>query len=329
MMIENILWIFFNLLCPFCILLCVIICNVFFIIFRTYQNSLPFPHPQYLIINHLFSHLSITWQAANIFSAIIILTELCFHLESPYFSCVLYYCRQLQIYSTAMCIVFISLARFFANFWTNQYFDLPHQKIRKFCKWMPIVISVFSTFAMARVCNTGTTCPGDRKCMDNGVKMFINICIMPVSFLNLAIVLELLHPKLNSWFQFLKNFKITCPKMTNNTITPVTETMELPTISHTIDSTIQHHVVISDSSNHNVTFTTGLITMMIATMGAGLVIKATNIFGLPFYTSAILPCYGLINTTFISIYWMMANKELKEFAYRVFCKILRRMYQNN
>ena len=321
MMIDNILIIL-------CVLLCVITCNIFFTIFRAYQNSLPFPHPQHLIVNHLFSYLSITWQAANIFSAVFIMTEMCFHLESPYFSCVLYYCRQLQIYSTAMCIVFISLARFFANFWTDQYFDLPHQKIGKFCKWMTIVIAFLSTFAMAGVCNTGTAFPGDKKCTDNGVKMFINICIIPVSFLNLAIVLELLHPKLNSCFEFFKNFKITCPKMTNNTITPVTGTMELPTISQTIDSTIQHHIIISDTSNHNVTFTTGLITMMIATLGAGLVIKATIIYGLPIYASAILPCYGLINTTFISIYWMMANQELKEFAYRVFCRILRK-YQNN
>ena len=102
MMITNILWIFFNLLCPFCILLCVIICNIFFIIFRTLQNSLPFPHPQHLIINHLFSHLSITWQAANIFSAVFIMTELWFRLENPYFSIIHYYSRQLQIYLTTL-----------------------------------------------------------------------------------------------------------------------------------------------------------------------------------------------------------------------------------
>ena len=128
------------------------------------------------IIYHV-SHLSITLQVGNICSAAIILTEICSLLDSPYFSCI-------QIYSTATCIVFISLARIFAN-GTDQYFNLPHQKLGKFCKWLTIVNTFIPTFAMARVCTAGTTCPGDRKCIDNGVKMFINICIIPVYFLNL------------------------------------------------------------------------------------------------------------------------------------------------
>ena len=101
-----------------------------------------------------------------------------------------------------------------------------------------------------------------------------------------------------SSFQVFKNFKLSFPNNTNNTITPVT----VPTISHTIDSAIQHHVISSNSSDHNVTFTTGLITSILATLGAGLVIKVTNIYGLPFYTSALLQCYGLINTTLNYIY---------------------------
>ena len=305
----------------FSVLLCVIICNILFTIFRAYQDSLPYPHPQHLITNYLFSNLSITWQASNIFSAVFILTEICFHLESPYFSCFLFYSRQLQLYSTTLCIVFISFSRFFANFWTDHYFNLPHQKLGQFCKWMIIAIAILCTFSMANICNTGTSCPGDRMCMDTFVKMFIDICIIPVSFLNLAIIFELLLPKLNSCIQFLHSFRITVPNTTNNTISPATVAMELQTISHTIDSSIPHPVTSLNSSNHNVTFTTGLFTIILATAGAGLAIEVTNIFGLPFYTSALIPCYSLVITTFISIYWMMANQELKEFAYRVFRRI--------
>jgi hypothetical protein len=160
-------------------------------------------------------------------------------------------------------------------------------------------------------------------CMDNVAKMFIKIIIIPIAFLNLAIVFELLHPKLNACFQFFKNLRMTCP---NNNVSPITEGIELQTISHAIDSTIQHNVI---SSNHNVTFTTGFNTIILATVGAGLVLKVTNLFELPFYTSAVLPCYALFQTTFISIYWVMANQELKEFACQVFRRIVRGRYQNN
>ena len=322
MEVDNILWIFFNILCPLCVLLCVITCNTFFTIFRAYQASLPFPHPQHLIINRLFSHLSISWQASNIFSAFYILTELCFHLSSPQISCVLYYSRQLQLYSTTACIVLISAARFFANFWTDQYFNLPHQKIGQLCKWMTIAIAFFSTFGMACVCNEGTTCPGDRLCMDKVVKMVINICIIPVSFLNLAIIFDFLPAKQKSCFQFFTNFP-------NNSILPATGHMELQTISHTIDFSIQNPVTSQNSSKHNVTFTTGLITMVLATAGAGLAIKLTNIFGLAFYTSALIPCYSLIITTFISIYWIMANQGLKDFTYQVLFRSMRGTHQND
>jgi hypothetical protein len=261
-----------------------------------------------------------------ILSAVFNLTELCFHLKSSYFSCILYLCRQLQIYSTGMCMFFISLARFFANFWTDQYFNLPHQNTGKLCKWMTIIIAFLSTFSMVRVCNEGTISPRDRKCMDNGVKTVINIIIVPVSFLNLGSICELLHPKLKLCFQLFLNLKIT---RSNNTILPVTDAIELPTISNTIDSSIQKPVIMPDSSNLNVTFTTGLNTIILATLGAGLVVKATSVFGLPFYSSVILPWYSIIVTTFTSIYWMMANQELKEFACQVFCRTFRRQYQNN
>ena len=71
-----------------------------------------------------------------------------------------------------------------------------------------------------------------------------------------------------------------------------------------------HHVP------HNVTFTTGLITTLLASVGAGLVIHLANIFSIPLYKSAIVPIYSIILTTVVPAYWIWANNDLWSFTIR-------------
>ena len=289
--------------------------------FRAYQANLPFPHPQHLIINYSFSLLSITWQASSIVCAFFILTEVIFHLDLPMVTCILFYCRQVQLYSTGTFINFISIARFFAHFWSDQYFNLPHRKIGKICLWTNVIISCLSTFVSALLCVEDSFCSTDTThlCVDNLFKMSIKACIIPVTIFNVAIILSRLHKM--PCFQFLQKCNITLPGFVNNSIAPACVPIELPTISNNLESPSVPHVTIPNSSPHNVTFTTKLITIILATMGAGMMIEFTNFLGLPFNTSALVNCYSLIIPTFFSVYWFLANQEMREFASRVFSRV--------
>ena len=77
------------------ILLCVVMSNIFFTLFRAYQASLP-TH-KYILLNILFSHLSILWQSSNLVCSVFTITEVIFSVNSPALSCILYLIRQFQI----------------------------------------------------------------------------------------------------------------------------------------------------------------------------------------------------------------------------------------
>ena len=72
----------------------------------------------------------------------------------------------------------------------------------------------------------------------------------------------------------------------------------------------------------NVTFTTGLVTMILATVGVSSIIKLSDELGLSFSETNIGLVYSLLITTFISIYWLIANSELREFATRVTARLI-------
>ena len=141
-----------------------------------------------------------------------------------------------------MFIVFISVARFFANFWTDQYFNLSHKKIGIACLLVTILVSCSSIASVALACNEGSICPFGRMhtCMDDVLKMFINICIVPVNFLNGAIIMDLFQLKQILCLKFVQNFKLSLPNLCNNAVTPAPLPLELPTISNSIDQYVAH-----------------------------------------------------------------------------------------
>ena len=81
------------------------------------------------------------------------------------------------------------------------------------------------------------------------------------------------------------------------------------------------------SSPHNVTFTTGLITLILVSFGAGITIKVTDQLG--FSAAGISRVYSFLITTFISVYWVMANQELREFISRVFYRVVQSRFPND
>lgn len=83
------------------------------------------------------------------------------------------------------------------------------------------------------------------------------------------------------------------------------------------------------SSPHNVTFTTGLITLILVSFGAGITITIKVTGQLGYSTAAISRVYSLLSTTFISVYWVMANQELREFISRVFFRVVQSRFPSN
>ena len=156
------------------ILLCVVMSNVFFTLLRAYQASLPIH--KYVLLNILFSHLSILWQSSNLVCSVFTITEVIFSVNSSALSCTLYLIRQFQILSTTSCIVLISITRLFANYCTSQYLKLNHDKIGKITSLVIAFLSLF--FVLARACDIETVCPADFGCSDFGAKLYISVGIL-------------------------------------------------------------------------------------------------------------------------------------------------------
>ena len=134
---------------------CFIICNVCFFMYRSFVNHQPFPNSQHLIINVLFSHLSVVWQFSNLFSTIFILFVDVNLIEVDAFACLLYFMRTIQICCSGLYVVYISFARFFAHFWSDRYFALPHDSLGLASILTSIGISVLSSLVNGSKCYTG------------------------------------------------------------------------------------------------------------------------------------------------------------------------------
>ena len=220
-----------NLLLAILVFLCLFICNIFFVLFRTYQANLPYPHPQHLIINILFAHLSVIWQAANILCCSSILYYCILDLHIPWLACILFYCRLIQIHSSSLHVVFLSFARFFAHFWTTAYFDLPHMKLAKISIWVTALVSVSFTLVVWLAFTNRTVYPEyteDKKNLERGTETFVLVSIVPVTFFNGSIILDRLVQKKDSVLAVLGKF------LRNNSVSPEPSTEGIQTISHTV-----------------------------------------------------------------------------------------------
>ena len=295
------------------VVLCCIMCNVFFFLFRAFVRSQPFPLSQNLIINAFFSQLSGVWQIANLLSTIFLLFIDLDYIEKDIFSCTLYFLRIVQIYCSGTYIVYISFDRLFAHFWCDRYFSLPHSFLATFSIWSSIGVSLAVNIVNGWKCFQGRDSLIEKECFDGKTKTFVKFCIVPTSFFNLAIILSYIHR--NRKFCMKKVRKLLIPKHFGSTVAPAPNNIEMEPVEEEVQP---------ESSNlpDNVTFTTGLITMILATLGISALIKLSDGLGLSFSKTKIGLVYSLLNTTFISIYWLLANSELREYATRVTARLI-------
>ena len=171
------------------VLLCLLVCNLLFFLFRAYQNSLPYPHPQHLIINVLFSYLSIIWQISNLLSGIsLILPIFLEDYESSPVICVIKHLRYIQIYSSTICLFLVSFARFFAHFWSEAYLTLNHSRLSSLSLGILLIFSLVPNILVVYSCESLNDWPKNRVCADAATQMLVEILIPPIYVLNVAIL---------------------------------------------------------------------------------------------------------------------------------------------
>ena len=284
------------------LLLCVVSSNVFFTLFRHFQASLP--TYKHVLLNILFAHLSILWQCSNMVCASYILTEVVFSVDSHLLSCLLYYIRHFQMIATTMCIVLISLTRLIANFCTSKYLKLNHGKIGQLTSWIFVFVPFVFIFALVRVCNNQNICPTKFDCSYFGLKVFMSVGIFFIFLFNGAIIIKYVFRKDGAFFRSFNNISSTL----RNKVEP-------GTLPATLESSCPTKCV--QKVPHHITFTTGFITILLATIGAGFIIQLSIIVSFTSYQSAIAAqIYSLLFTTFIPIFWIWSNNDLWSFSVR-------------
>ena len=307
------------------VILCAVACNVLFSIFRAFQASLPFPHPQHLIINVLFDHLSVVWQVSNIISAVFILFIDVADVETDLFAYILYFLRQVQVYSATLYNFFISIARFFAHFWSNSYFNLPHRSLGIAAMLITVVVASITNASIGLMCFEGKDHLIQFKCLSGKTVFIVTIFLIPVAFLNFAIILSYIVKKRRFFLRSVQRFFM--PNLSNS-VAPAPAPVEMLTISGAVDDHNPNPTSNSVPTElpDNVTFTTGLITMILTSVGAGIVLLISDALDLTSSKAKIGLVYSFLNTTFISIYWLLANSRLRSFTMNVFEDFLQRWF---
>jgi hypothetical protein len=107
----------------------------------------------------------------------------------------------------------------------------------------------------------------------------------------------------------------------NNTIVSSTNCIELHSISSTISRKQIHDSLPTHS--HNITFTTGLITIILNISIIIITTAIAAVFGPQDDDSWLIlnNMIDIIFTTFIPFYWILANEELTEFCIRFIKRI--------
>ena len=143
-------------------------------------------------------------------------------------------------------------------------------------------------------------------------QVFIQLCLLVILPLNLAVLVHSLMKQRKRLWKYV--VRTLLPKALPNRV------ISLRTISQTVDSSIPSTIPFTSSPPHNVTFSTGFITILFTTIGAGLAIKIIKAFG--FSIGNFAPIYSLIITTLTSIFWCAANEGMRTFCTRVFSSLI-------
>ena len=297
------------------ILFCVIFGNLFSLIFRWFKKSRPLS--QSLLLNVLFSLMTIIGQAANIISATFLLTHLVYHVNNPLFSCMLQHLRQQQLIATLLCILFVSFAGFLAHFFPKLYSKMHHRWIGAF-SFFGLVLLTCVIYLLLRGlhCTNIDPCDFENICfISNSWTYFFSLLLLSSMFTGLVVMNTIIENYLGflaAWCVFPKTHPFHGPLQTN------TEIIEIPTIFTSEPPT--SYSIQPVSPMPQVTFTTGVITIIFVTVSAGIFSMVFQYFSIPISSAVQGYVLSLAMTTLVPGYWILANEDIRDFAIRLFKK---------
>jgi hypothetical protein len=295
------------------ILFCVICGNLFGLIFRWFRKSRPLS--QNLLLNVLFSHLTIIGQAANIISATFLLTHLVYQVNNHLFSCILQHLRQQQVIASILCFSFVSFAGFLAHFFPKLYSKMNHRWIEAFscfC-WVLLTCAIYLLLRGFH-CTNIDPCDFRNVCfISNSRTYFLSLLLLSSMFTGIVFMNIILDKHLRflaSCFVFPKTNPFHGPLQTHP------ECIEIPTIFTTEPPS--SHTLQSVSPKPQITFTTGVITIIFVTVSTGIFSTIFQYFSVPSSSSVQGYVFSLAMTTLVPGYWILANEDIRDFAIRLF-----------
>ena len=288
------------------IVFCVFISNLFFTIFHWYQASKPLS--QNLLTNTLFSHLSVLFQCANVFSAVFLFTHSVYVLDNPRFSCFMFQFRQFHVVLSVTCILLLCVSNCLSHFKPELYLRTHSKWIGRFCASILILVFICFIIAQAFYC-TNDVCADENSCRISSIVLFIcSVMILAILCL-IMIILDYLFKKYFS----ISGLSLFFRSMPAHGFAPTNIPLNyVPTIS----SSLQNPPPPNPSKVPESPFTTGFITMVFTILTGVILIRFLIIFSIPFSSTFNSSCV-LLFTSIVPVYWSASNKDHRDYARRV------------
>ena len=233
-----------------------------------------------LLVNSLFSDLSVIWQVANTISAIYLLTHAVFVLDNPTFSCVLNNLRQYQSILSITCLFLVSSARLGEHFKPNIYLNLRHQWFGRFATFALLLGALILLFSIKGLkCNIFDACHRIDSCYSNYTKHFFFMMLGFIVFFNLIILLKMVRKKYP-----LKMFIL--PKILPffGLLPSDPDVVEIPTISSNVQPSMSEA---NPSTNHDhVRFSTSFITILFVILTSAIASTMSSYYSNQIITSS-------------------------------------------
>ena len=182
--------------------------------------------------------------------------------------------------------------------------------------WMSIMVPIVCNIIFGFGCLKEDYIIPETECLYAKTLTVIVIISIPVAFLNPTIILSYMNKNRVNCLNSIRVLVI--PKISSNSVAPAPITIEMLTLEQRSDITEQT----ANSADDNVTISSGLVTMILVSAGACGFIKVVKTLGISFTRITEVYSLGLLSTNFISIYWLLANEQLREFAMWVTQRVL-------
>ena len=288
------------------IVFCVFISNLFFTIFHWYQASKPLS--QNLLTNTLFSHLSVLFQCANVFSAVFIFTHSVYVLDNPRFSCFMFQFRQFHVVLSVTCILLLSVSQCLSHFKPELYLRTHSKWIGRFCA--SILIFVFICFIMAQASHCNIDVCADKNSCQTRFLILVSVSVLMLAiFFNTMLIIHYLFKK----YFLISGLSLFFRSMPAHGFVPTNISLNhVPTIS----SSLQNPPPPNPSKVPESPFTAGLITLVFTILTAVIMITVFQIFLIPITSTSNSLCV-LLFTSIVPVYWSASNKGRRDYARRV------------